>query len=253
MDHGCKRKRFLLLGAIGVLLFPLLTFAANTLHWRPLSPGLDYTVIHPFPNSSREKVHAFQINLNRYKLSLVLAQNHQQRSFFVGPTAEKMNALIAINGGFFSPAFQPLGLRIKNSEILQPLKNTSWWGIFMIQGGRAKILAKQAYRYSKKIDFAVQAGPRLIVDGNIPKLKGKVAQRSAVGITKKGRVIIVITENLGLTTTQLATIMKQNLACDNALNLDGGSSSQLYAHVGEFDLNIRSIRPVTDMIIVTPL
>ena len=252
MDQGCKRKRFLLLTTIGMLL-PLLTFAADGLSWRRLSPGLDYTVIHPISNSSREKVHAFRIDLKQYKLSLVLANRYQQRSFFVSPTAAKMNALIAINGGFFSPSFQPLGLRIKNSEVLHPLKNTSWWGIFMIQGDRARILAKQSYQYSKKIDFAVQAGPRLVIDGDIPKLKGKVAPRSAVGITTKGRVIIVITENLSLTTTQLAAIMKQNLGCNNALNLDGGSSSQLYAHVGNFDLNIRSIRPVTDMIIVTPL
>lgn len=230
-------------------------FAAS-IKWKELAPGLKYTELHPYPNYRNKKLHAFQIDLSNYKLSSQLASHHHQKTIFINRSTIKPNALITINGGFFMPNFKLLGLRINNGKILSPLKNISWWGVFVTQNNRAQIVSQQKYHYSSDISFAIQAGPRLIINGNIPKLKDGIAQRSALGITKNGKVIIAITENLSLTTRELAKIMKKSqaqggLACNNALNLDGGSSSQLYAHIGSFYLNIPSLRPVADMIVVS--
>lgn len=230
--------------------------AVNSLAWQKLANGLDYTVIQPNPTMPLQKIHAFRIDLQKYKFTLVLAKNFNQNSVYVNNVAQGMNGLIAINGGFFSPQFKPLGLRINSGKILHPLKNTSWWGVFIIKNNNAFIVPKSAFRYSKNIEFAVQAGPRLIVNGNIPKLREKVSYRSALGITKNGKVIIAATQSLALSTQQLADIMKRTekqggLDCYNALNLDGGSSSQLYTHVGNFNLQVQSFRPVTDVIVVT--
>lgn len=238
------------------LLINSVTFAATALQWKNLANGLDYTTIYPNPTMPLQKIHAFCINLKQYKLTLILAKNHNQKSVFVNHVAQRINALIAINGGFFSPQFEPLGLRMNSGKVLHPLKNTSWWGIFIVKNNRAMIVPKSAFRYSKNIQFAVQAGPRLIVNGKIPRLRDNVADRSALGITRNGSVIIVATQNLALSMTQLANMMKLpqrdgGLGCYNALNLDGGTSSQLYAHVGDFNLKIQSFRPVTDVIVVT--
>ncbi|WP_304985700.1 phosphodiester glycosidase family protein [Coxiella-like endosymbiont] len=55
-----------------------------------------------------------------------------------------------------------------------------------------------------------------------------------------GKVIIAITNlNLLLTPTQLAHLVKK-LNCYNALNLDGGTSSQLFARINNFSLNVPS-------------
>ena len=225
-------------------LVPLMASAAPPV-WKTLTPGVSYTFL---PKKQQGKVHAFQINLNKQKLSLI-STSTQQQPFFVKPIAIKNNALLAINGGFFSPDFKPLGLRIHQGKIVYPLKNISWWGIFVLNKNRPSILSQKSYRYTKTITFALQAGPRLIVNGKIPSLKNGLAKRSAIGITKKGTVIIAISEN-PMTTTELAHVMKTDLACYNALNLDGGSSSQLYAQVGNFTLNLTSLRPVADALLV---
>jgi exopolysaccharide biosynthesis protein len=42
------------------------------------------------------------------------------------------------------------------------------------------------------------------------------------------------------------------LGCMNALNLDGGSSTQLYAKTQDFSLSIPSFSAVTDAVVVVP-
>ena len=66
-----------------------------------------------------------------------------------------------------------------------------------------------------------------------------------------------MTDHFTLTTTELAQIMKKPLSqngfeCVDALNLDGGSSSQLSVKVGGFHLNISSLRPVADFVLIIP-
>ncbi len=55
-----------------------------------------------------------------------------------------------------------------------------------------------------------------------------------------------------MSTTELAQLMKaEPLNCDNALNLDGGSSSQLHAHLNSFQLDVHGFSNVSDAVIVT--
>ncbi|OGO96221.1 MAG: hypothetical protein A3F41_05335 [Coxiella sp. RIFCSPHIGHO2_12_FULL_44_14] len=249
------KMKAITLTSLLMLSIPWVTSASSPA-WRNLAPGLQYTALSPFIFYHSKKIHAFRIDLKRYPLMLVTAHQQQQSSFFVTQAAPLWEALVAINGGFFTPRFQPLGLRIQNGKILSPLKKTPWWGIFIMQNHRAQIVGNPHYRYSPHIRIAIQAGPRLVIDGRIPSLKGGLAARSALCLTKKGDLLILITDNLTLTTREFATILQSpekqgGLACYNALNLDGGTSSQLYAAVRSWRLAIDSVRPVADMIVVT--
>jgi uncharacterized protein YigE (DUF2233 family) len=81
--------------------------------------------------------------------------------------------------------------------------------------------------------MAIQAGPRLVVNGKVPKLKSEISQKTAIGINRKGEVIL-LTTLYPFSVNELAKLMakpesKGGLGCRYALNLDGGSSSQLYA------------------------
>jgi uncharacterized protein YigE (DUF2233 family) len=165
--------------------------------------------------------------------------------------------LVGINGGFFSPDMDSLGLRISDGELLSRFKQSPWWGVFLIENGRAKVLSASQYHADHHADFAVQSGPRLVVDGQIPKLRPGVANRSALGIRRNGQVIIAATQNVYLSTGELAEILRRSepengLACWQAINLDGGSSTQLYAKVNDFELSIPSFMPVADVVVVTP-
>ncbi len=69
--------------------------------------------------------------------------------------------------------------------------------------------------------------------------------------------MIVATENLYITMKEFANILSTSehqggLGCYNAINLDGGSSTQLFANIGNFRLDVSSYAPVADAILVLP-
>ncbi len=239
-----------------VLLLMVCSVQAKTTQWQMLQPGLDYTSLSLANENSNGVLHAFKVNLQDYQLDLVFAQDHQAATASVSSLAKKSDALLAINGGFFTPQSQPLGLRIKNAKVRNPLKPTSWWGVFYVEDNQAHVASQKQYaQHRKQVNFAVQAGPRLVVDGRIPKLKAGNAERSAVCVLPNNNVILVATQNAYISTTDLAIILKRSqaqggLGCRNALNLDGGHSTQLYAQVGGFKLNVANLSLVTDAIIV---
>lgn len=231
--------------------------AVAKLQWQPLASGIEYTTVNTSvtPNG---RIHAFRIDLSQNKLDLAFASEHHAAATTVKSMAQESHALIAINGGFFTPELKPIGLRIKQGEIKSKLKATSWWGIFLINNNQAHIVAQQDYDNSKKVEFAVQGGPRLVADGEIlQKLKSGTAERTALGITKNGKIVILVTDNAPLEMSVLADIMsapedQNGFNCVNALNLDGGSSTQLYAQIGDFNLNISGYSYVTDAVLVKP-
>lgn len=93
---------------------------------------------------------------------------------------------------------------------------------------------KENKEFWNDLDYAVGAGPALLLDGktniNFQKEKfteTKITQtaqaRSAIGYTKDGDLILIVTNS---TIPKLAKIMK-SLGCYEAMNLDGGASSGL--------------------------
>lgn len=221
--------------------------------WQTVAPGIEYQDLEGGLMTPWSHIHAFRIDLNKNQLGLITAKSLRVKHASADQFAARTNALISINGGFFDHAFQPLGLRINNKKIENALKPISWWGIFYIKNNKAHITTVKHFQHDPDITFAVQSGPRLVVKGDIPSLKKGFADRSALGITAKGKVILLVSTNAAMSTNDLARLMKTPpLACTDALNLDGGSSSQLYANMNSFKLNVHGFSNVSDAIIVKP-
>ena len=229
----------------------LLNHAAAAATWRKLAPGLDYQDLTASYLTPWSHIHAFRIDLQFHRLALVMAKDLAVDYASAEEYAKHSKALITINGGFFDQNYHPLGLRINNKKQKSPIKQISWWGVFYIKNNKPYISNVNQFNRDKQIVFAVQSGPRLLVNGKIPPLKPGRAERSALGISKDGRIIIVITDNAPLSTTELAQLMKaEPLSCLNALNLDGGSSSQLHANIDAFQLDVHGFSNVSDAVIV---
>lgn len=89
----------------------------------------------------------------------------------------------------------------------------------------------------KDCEFAVSSGPTLVRAGRValnPWSEGfsdpglfRQAARTGLGTTKDGKLLMV-SVNQGVTLGRFARMMKA-LGCQDALNLDGGSSTALYA------------------------
>jgi uncharacterized protein YigE (DUF2233 family) len=240
-------------GLLGLCLL-LVAPPSQATRWQTLAPGIEYidAVNHPLTRWSH--VHVFRINLKQNQLDVVMATSLSKTNASADQFAHYSNAMLSINGGFFDRNFHSLGLRVSEHQQLNPVKHISWWSIFYIKAGKAHVSGLRQYKKETPVDFAVQSGPRLLVKGQIvPLLKPGFAERSALGIDAEGQVMIIVTESSPMTTTDLALLIQASpLNCIDALNLDGGSSSQLYAHFGTFRINDPGFSNVSDGIAVKP-
>lgn len=229
----------------------IMTMHVYATTWHELAPGIEYRDLNANLLVPWSHIHVFRIDLKKNKLDLIMANELSLHNASVDAFAHHSNALIAINGGFFDQNYHPLGLRIGNQQQHNPLKRISWWGIFYVKDNKPYLSSLRDYLNDSQVDFAVQSGPRLLIKGKIPPLKTGYAERSALGITSDGHVIILVTSNSPMTTTALAQLLKTSpLNCNDALNLDGGSSSQLNAHMGLFQINVHGFSNVSDAIVV---
>jgi uncharacterized protein YigE (DUF2233 family) len=237
-----------------ILLFIYSSFGCSARHWQVLAPGIEYLDIQANQLSPWSHIHAFRLDLTKTKLSLVNARDIKTTNASAEKFATENNALIGINAGFFDHQFKPLGLRVSHYRQTNPIKPISWWGVFYIESNIPHIASVWNFKMNKHIEFALQSGPRLLVNGKIPHLKQGIADRTALCITKTNKVIMVVSTNAAMTTKDLAELLQAApLSCENAINLDGGSSSQIYADINSFHLNVHGFANVADAVIVSPI
>ena len=246
---------------VALLLFSALSFELSaspkvSYAWVELERGLSYAKIDVKWDTRAGFVHAFRIDPKKFKLKVLQASQWNQQKMAAKDFADHTKALITINGNFFSPEGKELGLIVANGKILKPLHSTSWWSVFQVKKGAPSILPPDQFQ-NKNIDMAIQVGPRLVIDGKIPPLKNAFAARSMIGITHTGQVVLAVTEKIVLTPNETGIIMKSSrwqggLECRNAMALDGGSSSQLYATTKDFTLDVPGINQVPTAIGVFP-
>lgn len=178
----------------------------------------------------------------KVQLDVALAGNQVGKVEDLSSIAKRHGATVAINGTFFDAytkeSFKtPYGYIVSQGERKHGGDNRS---IFAFDRNLLSNVIHEAEFKEKfeagQIEGALQAGPRLIVDGKValdvknegfkdPKILTGGGARSALGITKDNKLILMTTG--GATIPQLAEIMKQAGAYQ-AMNLDGGASSGLY-------------------------
>lgn len=168
------------------------------------------------------------------------------------------------SGGIHSPGLRPLGLYIENGVELTPLNQAEGSGnfflqpngVFLLVNGTAAVetTGQFAERYSynshpERVDWAVQSGPMLVVDGEANPLfthsSTSTHIRNAVAVDTEGLVILIRSHGL-VTMRQLADRCIE-LGAVNALYLDGTISRLDWVRDGvSVPLNI----PVATMIAV---
>lgn len=212
---------------------PLSAKNRNDKDWKLLHPGLSYSRYEE--TDGHYILHAFQVDLKKLSLSPIVSNE----ATTVKEMLKKNKALLTINASFFDPLKKPLGLIIKNKKNLNPLRSVSWWGVFTIENAIAKIIAKKDFKPSPTIETAIQTGPRLIENGElISGLKENVSAKSALcTVATPSQAFIFASEGV-LSTSALAGILKDHFHCNAALNLDGGSSTQLYTKIKNFELDL---------------
>jgi len=248
--HGMKRV-FLGLAVILIIAFYAWQWRAKPeTRWQVIAPGVEMKMLSVGEGSAfngATKIIALRTTPSRIKIL-----KGETRNAVAWRQDEK--SLAIINGGFFDPQGKTLGLRVSDGEKKGGLHDADW-GVFFIRKGKAGVLHtrefKRQYTSLRNISQAVQCGPRLVVDGQTTDLKPQTARRTGVGIQRDGRIIIAVSEG-ALAFDDWANLWaaSDGLNCRDALNLDGGGSTQISLKTKKKSLEVSGLWPVPDVIAI---
>jgi len=214
--------------------------------WKPIASGIEMRRFNAVEDGYAAPIIAFRVAPSRLHIA------GSKASFEAADWRRREGAVVAINGGFFDAQGHSLGLRIADGKRLSALHGTRW-SVFRCKNGQAAIISasdvaaalKRGVRYQQ----AVQCGPTLVNADQIGTFKPQWARRSGLGIARDGQVIVAIAD-AQLSLQAWAHVFRDQLHCPNALNLDGGPSTQLSLRAPQSTLEIRSGRVVPDAVII---
>jgi exopolysaccharide biosynthesis protein len=158
---------------------------------------------------------------------------------------QKEHATALINGGYFNGQDQATALVVSNGTAY----GTSYQGFGGMldvdaQGNlQLRSLSQQPYSSSENLAQATQSSPMLMVDGQRTQFTAdqQADPRSVVAVDKDGRLLFIVSPDPAFTLDDLADLLvHSDLSLENALNLDGGSSTGLAVNAGAQSVSLDS-------------
>jgi uncharacterized protein YigE (DUF2233 family) len=144
----------------------------------------------------------------------------------------KTELVFATNGGMYKTNKSPLGLYIQDEILISPIDRNSGDGNFYLKpngifyltkNDKAFICKTEDFQVSKKIKYATQSGPMLVIDGETHKAFNKNSTnlniRNGVGILPNNEILFAMSKK-GINFYEFAEFFKSK-GCKNALYLDG--------------------------------
>jgi uncharacterized protein YigE (DUF2233 family) len=206
----------------------------------PVASGIDYAVIDKRSDVIEPvQVHAFKIDLEVAALRLVPAKGGPPRRT-VEQIAAAFPMVVAVNASFFDTDGRAMGLGVDDGQLVAAGTRQSW-GALAIEGKKAQIVRGADLRDDYRgYRLVVQGLPRLVVAGKIQRLKPQISERTAVCADGSSVVIAVATK---IEATEFARFLADapahgGLGCSDALNLDGGPSTQLVVRLPGLTLSL---------------
>ena len=153
--------------------------------------------------------------------------------------SEGKTLTFAMNAGMFDQNLKAIGYYVEDGKQIKKLnrKNGSGNfhlkpnGVFYVKGQKSGVMETEAFAKSGiKPDLASQSGPMLVINGTIhPKISPAGTSRkirNGVGMVDDHTLEFVISNN-AVTFYEFAQLFQTELACPNALFLDGTISSKI--------------------------
>lgn len=225
-------------------------------HWDVLAPGLWYRR-WTLPTSGTEippEAHVFRVDPRTARITVLDARRSGRRVATAATLREERGAWLVMNGGFFDPENKPLGLVIGEAGETSPLRNLDQ-GVFVVDAGVPRV-QHASEPVPARPEVALQAWPRLVVDGRPLQLKPQRSRRSVICVPGDGSVLLLVLEtptSLQAIATEIAKPPTEGgLGCWSALNLDGGPSTQLSLKTPTVSLEIEGGWGVPNGLAVLP-
>ncbi len=233
---GCAGRRLAwlpTLALLAVLACSRPAAQAAPLVFAEVAPGLQHAAITPTLDGSGAPAggHVLRFSPRSYALRVVTSAQSGAPVADAQAFRAAAGAVAAFNGGFFDAANAPLGLLVSEGRQISPLRKVDH-GVFAVVDGKASVRHASQWQAGLKAEFAVECGPRLLVDGEVPHFRSpEAARRTALGVDDQGQVVVVVTTG-GVSLDALAQWIRLprargGLGAVQALNLDGGKSTML--------------------------
>jgi exopolysaccharide biosynthesis protein len=218
-----------------------------------VAPGISHATFDRRPPDGEPfSGHAFKIDLAEAELRLVPAVGPSSKQT-VEHIASPFPAVVAVNASFFDNEGRAMGLAVGEGRLIATGKRKSW-GALVVSGTDARIVLGSDIPDHFTDRLIVQGIPRLVVGGRVPGLKPQMAERTAV-CAAGSRVVIVVATRAEI--TAFARFLaepteKAGLGCSDALNLDGGPSTQLIVRLPALTLALRGGSQVPNALVALP-
>ena len=194
--------------------------------------GLEFVRREAGDGAQRVELHLVTF---RAKTHTFAVMDNPEGAFDLGSAAAQRGALAAVNGGYFHPDRTPLGLVVRQGATIHPMERAKLLsGLVVATADRVALMRAGEFKMSAKVREALQAGPFLVDDGKavagLNDTRG--AARTVVFTDGSGRFGLLIGKSATL--AEMAQILATpGLLADGkivrALNLDGGSSTAMWA------------------------
>ncbi len=222
--------------------------------WLELQPGIELRELE-FARKGRWlstfNLVVLRVDPKRVWLRMVAVSPEELPTSDIETLARRTNALALLNTNYFEPDSKVMGLVIAEGKTIYPLRKEGsiHHGVWFLKNGEAFVVHRTVFD-GRGVNEAFQAGPWLVTDGE-PETRFRnaplVARRSAVGVDRKGRVLLMATDALlgGLSLPELAAVLgtaetKGGLGLWRAINCDGGTSTQMVIRHSRASVVIRS-------------
>jgi uncharacterized protein YigE (DUF2233 family) len=174
--------------------------------------------------------------------------------------ARRLQPLLVINGGYFTPENETAGLLIGDGRSWGTPYG-SFAGMFAVTPAdevSVRWLQEQPYDPTEPLAQALQSFPVLVKPGGVMGFpadadEGLPARRSVVAQDQQGHILFLTAERGAFSLHGLAVFLSTyDLGVDIALNLDGGTSTGLWLRSDPAPITVQGMVPVPSVIAVYP-
>lgn len=223
--------------------------------WQPLQPGMELRQMNVEDGAITERITIVRVvpALARFRVHYVPGQ-----PLPVSGWADALEMPLVVNGGYFTPEYQTVGLLISDGHTWgTPYGDFA--GMFAVtpEGGvSVRWLRLQPYDPNEPLREAIQSFPVLVKPGGVMGFPadaddGRPARRTVVAQDREGNILFIVAPRGYLSLHKLAVFLaSSDLNLDVALNLDGGYSTGLWLGMAGHSVQIDSLVPVPSVISV---
>ncbi|MGD9544107.1 MAG: phosphodiester glycosidase family protein [Methylocystis sp.] len=169
--------------------------------------------------------------------------------------------VFAMNAGMYAEDRAPVGLYVENGRTLKSANTRPGPGnfhmkpngVFWVDGQHVGVTETARFlKRRQRAQFATQSGPMLVIGGRIhPRIhEDGVSQKYRNGVcVRDGHIARFAISNRPVTFYEFARLFRDRLHCQDALFLDGGAASGLYApSLSRHDRFIPAMGPIVGVV-----